>query len=53
MIKYTLPSGNASIKMTSMSWLAEKEFTYPNKRKDLEKAFQEALEELARITNES
>ena len=49
MIKYKLPSGKAGIQMTSLGLFAEKEYTYPMKKKDVEAALREALELLARM----
>lgn len=44
-MKYTLPSGLASFDGCD---LGEREYRYPQKRKDLELALQEALRELAK-----
>lgn len=48
-LEYTLPSGLASVSGTT---LGEKSFTFPITRRELEKALQEALIELAIMVNE-
>jgi len=51
--EYTLPSGRASFSTTREDLeFAEKEFSYPAKRKELQKALEEALIELWRIAND-
>ena len=46
--KYELPSGNAEI-VTYDAFQAEKEYRYPDKKRDIEKALQEALYELWKL----
>lgn len=52
MSEYVLPSGLASLEYSG-SILGEEEYRYPIKRKDLEKALQEALYELWKINSQN
>jgi hypothetical protein len=51
-MKYSLPGDIAKFE-GSVDWFVEREFTYPARKKDLEKAMVIALIECAKLTEEN